>query len=69
MYLTCGVVGLWRRKARFCGMARAQGPVARATLDRDAMLIKTQKALYCYKRAEAYQPFNTWWTEQGLIVP
>ena len=51
-------------------MARAQHPVAQATLDMDATLIETQKreALYCYKHFKAYQPLNTWWAEQGLIV-
>ena len=36
----------------------------------DATLIETQKreALYCYKHFKAYQPLNTWWAEQGLIV-
>ena len=44
--------------------------VARATLDMDATLIETQKreALYRYKHFKAYQPLNTWWAEQGLIV-
>src|SRR5208337_4737918 len=36
----------------------------------DATLIETHKreALYCYKRFKAYQPLNSWWAEQGLIV-
>ena len=48
-------------------MARAQHPVAQATLDMDATLIETQKreALYCYKHFKAYQPLNTWWAEAG----
>ncbi len=41
-----------------------------ATLDMDATLVETSKsdALYCYKGFRAYQPLNTWWAEQGLIV-
>jgi len=36
----------------------------------DATLIETHKseALYCYKGFSAYQPLNTWWAEQGLVV-
>jgi hypothetical protein len=41
-----------------------------ATLDMDATLVETNKleALYCYKGFKSYQPLNTWWAEQGLIV-
>jgi len=41
-----------------------------ATLDQDATLSTTHKntALYCYKKYKAYQPFNTYWAEQGLLV-
>jgi len=41
-----------------------------ATLDMDATLIETNKAdaLYCYKGFKSYQPLNTWWSEQGMIV-
>ena len=41
-----------------------------ATLDMDATLVETDKAdaLWCYKGYRAYQPFNTWWAEQGLVV-
>jgi hypothetical protein len=41
-----------------------------ATLDMDATLLETEKAdaLYCYKGYLAYQPINTWWSEQGLVV-
>jgi hypothetical protein len=33
-------------------------------------LVETHKseALYCYKGYSAYQPLNTWWAEQGLMV-
>jgi len=41
-----------------------------ATLDMDATVLETQKAdaLYCYKGYRAYQPINTLWSEQGLVV-
>jgi hypothetical protein len=43
---------------------------ATATLDMDATLLETAKkeALFCYKGFKSYQPFNTWWAEQGLVV-
>ena len=65
-----GVAGLWRVNGELLRMAFAQHPVAQATLDMDATLIETQKreALYCYNHFKAYQPLNTWWAEQGLIV-
>ena len=47
-----------------------QGASEVATLDQDATLINTHKrtALYSYKQRKAYQPLNTYWAEQGLIV-
>lgn len=42
-----------------------------ATLDQDATLAATkkdQRALYCYEGYKAYQPFNTWWAELGIIL-
>ena len=41
-----------------------------ATLDMDATLIETNKAnaLHCYKGFKSYQPLNTWWDEQGLMI-
>ena len=41
-----------------------------ATLDGDATLVETNKreALYCYQKYKAYQPFNMYWHEQGLLV-
>lgn len=50
--------------------AQANHPQSTATLDMDATLVATAKteALYCYKHFTAYQPLNTWWAEQGLVV-
>ncbi len=45
-------------------------PCKTATLDMGATLIETQKkgALYCYKKFQAYQPLNTWWAEQQVMI-
>ncbi len=50
--------------------AQRSNPVATATLDQDATLSSTQKnsALYCYEKYKAYQPLNTYWHEQGLLL-
>jgi hypothetical protein len=41
-----------------------------ATLDQDATLVETAKrdALFCYQGFQSYQPLNTWWTEQQMIL-
>jgi hypothetical protein len=41
-----------------------------ATLDMDAVLVETGKrdALFCYEGYRAYQPLNTWWAEQEVVV-
>ena len=43
---------------------------SRATLDMDATLVETHKreALHCYGHYRAYQPLNTYWAEQDLVV-
>jgi len=45
-------------------------PSHTATLDQDATLTSThkKKALYCYKGYKAYQPFNTYWSEHGILL-
>jgi hypothetical protein len=45
-------------------------PQGEATLDTDATLIETQKkeALFSYEGYKAYQPFNVWWGEQGVVL-
>lgn len=49
---------------------QSQFPKTQATLDQDATLVHTykQKAYYSYKKYKAYQPFNTYWAEQGLLL-
>jgi hypothetical protein len=39
-------------------------------LDQDATLAKTTKeeALYSYKGYKSYQPLNTWWAEQEIVL-
>ena len=47
-----------------------QSPSTVATLDQDATLTNTykRKARYCYKGFKAYQPFNTFWAEHGMLL-
>ena len=49
---------------------QAQQPCDVATLDQDATLASTAKrnAFYCYEKYKAYQPFNTYWNEQSLLL-
>ena len=49
---------------------QSRNPQHVATLDQDATLVETTKrdALYSYKGPKAYQPLNTWWAEQGLVL-
>lgn len=45
-------------------------PCTTATLDQDATLVETHKrsAYYSYENYKAYQPINTYWAEQGLLL-
>jgi hypothetical protein len=54
----------------FLGFVQRNNSQEVATLDMDATLVETSKseALYCYKGFKSYQPLNTWWAEQGVIV-
>ncbi len=49
---------------------QANRPRATATLDMDATLVETSKetALFGYKGYRCYQPLNTWWAEQEVLV-
>ena len=49
---------------------QANNPSTVATLDMDATVVETSKkeALYCYKGFKSYQPLNTWWAEQEVVV-
>ena len=54
----------------FLSFVQTNKPCTTATLDMDATLVETSKesAKFCYKGFKSYQPLNTWWAEQGLIV-
>ena len=62
--------GLVKVNADMVGFMQRHNPQTVATLDQDATLVETakQEALYCYKKFKAYQPFNTWWAEQGMVL-
>jgi len=63
-----------RGLAKVCqGMAlfvQKRNPQRIATLDQDATLVETSKldALYSYKGFKSYQPLNTWWAEQQMVL-
>jgi len=65
--LLCGLAGL---NNHLIASIQKQSPSSIATLDQDATLSNTYKrnALYCYKGYKAYQPFNTYWAEHGILV-
>lgn len=50
--------------------AQRRHPQTVATLDQDATLVETHKrqALFSYQGQKAYQPLNTYWAEQALVV-
>lgn len=64
------LIALTRLNQTMIAFAQKHQPVTTATLDQDATLAQTNKrsALYCYKHFKAYQPFNTYWSEQNLLL-
>lgn len=62
--------GLVRINADLLAFIQSRSPQRTATLDQDATLVESHKreALFCYKKFRSYQPLNTWWAEQGLVV-
>ncbi|NCP76476.1 IS1380 family transposase [Shewanella vesiculosa] len=62
--------GLARVNGDMVCYVQRQNPLKVATLDQDATLVETTKldALYSYKGYRAYQPLNTWWAEQELVL-
>jgi len=62
-----GFASINKDLAAFSGFPHCEST---ATLDMDATLVATNKtdALFCYKGYKAYQPLNTWWFEQGIIL-
>jgi hypothetical protein len=64
------LVALRRVNTAFVAFVQSASKEMVATLDLDATLIETAKssALYCYKHFPAYQPYNVYWVEQGLML-
>ena len=65
-----GLLGLWRVNQALVSFLQGHRPRDVATLDMDATLVESHKrqALYCYKKFKAYQPLNSWWAEQEVVV-
>lgn len=62
--------GLGEVNRDFVGFVQRNRTERIATLDMDATLVETEKrgAFWSYKGFRAYQPLNTWWSEQGLVL-
>ena len=62
--------GLGQVNRDLVAFVQKERPQRRATLDQDATLAETHKrdALFSYQHFKAYQPFQTYWAEQGLLV-
>jgi hypothetical protein len=62
--------GLSEVNKDFIGFVQGNRVERTATLDMDATLVESEKAtaLRCYEGYRAYQPINTWWAEQGLVL-
>ncbi len=67
---TAALKGLSAVNHELVGFLQSHRREAVATLDMDATLIETHKrqALYSYKKFQAYQPLNSWWAEQGVML-
>ncbi len=64
------LLGLGKVNGELLAFVQSRAPQREATLDMDATLVETEKqeALYSYKKYKAYQPLQTYWAEQELIV-
>ncbi|MCP4594908.1 transposase, partial [Neptuniibacter sp.] len=62
--------GFSKVNSDFVSFIQKNNPQKTATLDMDATLVETNKseALFCYKGYKSYQPFNTWWAEQEVVL-
>jgi len=62
--------GLSAVNADMMAFVQKRNPQGIATLDQDATLVATGKreSLYSYKGFSAYQPLNTWWAEQSMVL-
>jgi hypothetical protein len=64
------LLGLERVNRDLLAWVQAKSPELTATLDMDATLVERHKseARYGYQHFKAYQPLNTYWAEQGLLL-
>lgn len=67
---TAGLRGLGRVNRQLVAWVQRASPQRTATLDMDATLVETEKAeaLFSYKGTKAYQPLQTYWAEQDVLV-
>lgn len=67
---TEALLGLIEVNADLIAFMQGRRPAEMATLDMDATIVQTYKrdALYSYKGDKAYQPFNVYWSEQGMLL-
>ena len=62
--------GMYRVNGDVLSFVQRRRPSELATIDMDATLVESSKveALYCYKGFQSYQPLNSYWAEQQMIV-
>jgi hypothetical protein len=62
--------GLVKVNEGMAAFMQKRDPKEVATLDQDATLVATAKrdALFGYKGFKSYQPLNTWWAEQQIVL-
>ena len=62
--------GLAQVNKAIAAYVQKRHPQRVATLDQDATLVATTKhdALFSYKGFKSYQPLNTWWSEQQMVL-
>lgn len=67
---TTALWGLGKANQDLIACIQGWAPQKLATLDQDATLVESQKreARYSYRGTKAYQPLQTYWAEQGLLV-
>lgn len=62
--------GLGKVNQGMAAFMQKRDPQKIATLDQDATLVETAKrdALFSYQGFKSYQPLNTWWAEQQMVL-
>ena len=68
--LSNGLRGLLLVLKDLIAFAQKRNPMDVATIDQDATLVPSgnQNAKFCYKGYKAYQPMNSYWFEQNLLI-